>query len=70
MPGVRNSAQASENPRKNSLLNYKSAALNQLRYAGISPYESCFQRVDQELVMIHSCWISVLRPQKGEKRLC
>jgi len=27
MPSVRNGAQASENPRKNSLLNYKSAAL-------------------------------------------
>ncbi|OLD72293.1 MAG: hypothetical protein AUF68_07330 [Verrucomicrobia bacterium 13_1_20CM_54_28] len=30
----------------NSLgLNYKSAALNQLSYAGVSPDESCFQRL-------------------------
>jgi hypothetical protein len=41
-PSVSNGAQASENPRKNSFLNYKSAALNQLSYAGVSPYESRF----------------------------
>jgi hypothetical protein len=30
---------------------YKSAALNQLSYAGVSPYESRFYRVHQELVI-------------------
>jgi hypothetical protein len=34
-PSVRNSAQSGENARKNFLLNYKSAALNQLSYAGV-----------------------------------
>ncbi len=40
MPSVRNRTQASENERKNSFLNYKSAALNQLSYAGVPTYES------------------------------
>jgi hypothetical protein len=30
---------------------YKSAALNQLSYAGVSPYESRFLQVHQEFVM-------------------
>jgi hypothetical protein len=34
-PSVRNGAQAGENQHKNSSLNYKSAALNQLSYAGV-----------------------------------
>jgi hypothetical protein len=34
---IRNAVQRSENKRKNSFLNYKSAALNQLSYAGV-PY--------------------------------
>jgi hypothetical protein len=34
-PSVRNGAQAGENTPKNSFLNYKSAALNQLSYAGV-----------------------------------
>ena len=33
-PSIGNGVQRSENTRKNSLLNYKSAALNQLSYAG------------------------------------
>jgi hypothetical protein len=33
-PSLRNSAQRGENKRKNSFWNYKSAALNQLSYAG------------------------------------
>jgi hypothetical protein len=41
-PSIRNGVQAGENPRKNSFLNYKSAALNQLSYAGAAPYESRF----------------------------
>jgi hypothetical protein len=39
---IRNAMQHSENVRKSSFLNYKSAALNQLSYAGVSPYESRF----------------------------
>jgi hypothetical protein len=35
-------AQHCENLRNSLGLNYKSAALNQLSYAGISPYESGF----------------------------
>ena len=34
-PAVRNVPQADEKERKNSFLNYKSAALNQLSYAGL-----------------------------------
>ena len=41
--------QRSENIRNSLGSNYKSAALNQLSYAGV-PYESRFQRVDQEFV--------------------
>jgi hypothetical protein len=35
LPSVSNDAQAVEKERKNSFLNYKSAALNQLSYAGV-----------------------------------
>jgi len=37
--------QSSETLRNSLGLNYKSAALNQLSYAGVSPDESCFQRL-------------------------
>ena len=53
LPGVSNDMQSSETQRNSLGLNYKSAALNQLSYAGATPYESCFQRVDQEFVMTH-----------------
>ena len=39
------------NDSKPPFSNYKSAALNQLSYAGVSPYESRFQRVHQEFIM-------------------
>jgi hypothetical protein len=39
---IRNAVQHSENVRNSLVLNYKSAALNQLSYAGVSPYESRF----------------------------
>jgi hypothetical protein len=35
IPGICNAADRGENERKKSLLNYKSAALNQLSYAGV-----------------------------------
>jgi len=53
LPSVSNDMQSSETLRNSLGLNYKSAALDQLSYAGVSPYESCFQRVDQEFVMNH-----------------
>jgi hypothetical protein len=45
---------------------YKSAALNQLSYAGAAPYESRFQRVHQELSVIE-CFTRQSRgaPQDG-----
>jgi hypothetical protein len=42
LPGVSNDMQSSETPRNSLGLNYKSAALNQLSYAGAARYESRF----------------------------
>ena len=42
LPMICNVAQHSENVRNSLVLNYKSAALNQLSYAGVSPYGSRF----------------------------
>jgi hypothetical protein len=42
MPSIGNDVQCSESTRKNSFLNYKSAALDQLSYAGAAPYQSRF----------------------------
>jgi len=42
LPMIRNAAQRCENLCNSLGLNYKSAALNQLSYAGVSPYESRF----------------------------
>jgi hypothetical protein len=53
LPSVSNDMQSSETLRNSLGLNYKSAALNQLSYAGVTPYKSRFQRVDQEFVMTH-----------------
>jgi hypothetical protein len=50
LPSVSNDMQSSETLRNSLGLNYKSAALNQLSYVGVPPYESCFQRIDQDLV--------------------
>jgi hypothetical protein len=43
-PNVSNGAQVSENVRKISFLNYKSAALNQLSYAGASHMKAAFSK--------------------------
>ena len=43
---IRNAVQRYENLRNSLGLNYKSAALNQLSYAGV-PTRKLFQRVDQ-----------------------
>ena len=53
LPSAGNAVQSSETLRNSLVLNYKSAALNQLSYAGAALYESRFQRVDQEFVMTH-----------------
>jgi hypothetical protein len=42
LTSVGNPVQRSENIRNSLGSNYKSAALNQLSYAGVSPYESRF----------------------------
>ena len=63
LPSVGNAVQSSEMMRNSLGLNYKSAALNQLSYAGATPYESCFQWVDQEIVTT----ISRTALQKGSK---
>src|SRR5207302_2968490 len=42
LPGVSNDMQSSETLSNSLGLNYKSAALHQLSYAGIFPYESRF----------------------------
>src|SRR5262249_35779004 len=49
-PSGKRAMQRSGNLRNSLGVNYKSAALNQLSYAGAAPYKSCFQRVDQEFV--------------------
>ena len=63
LPSVSNDMQSSETLRNSLGLNYKSAALNQLSYAGATPYESCFQWVDQEFVTTHFAH----RAAKGSK---
>ena len=60
-PSVRNGIQDRENIRNNTFLNYKSAAPNQVSYAGISTYESCFQWVDSRVG--HDLFRAA--PQKG-----
>jgi len=60
---VSNDMQSRETLRNSLGLNYKSAALNQLSYAGATPYESCFQWVEQEIVTT----ISRTALQKGPK---
>ena len=57
---IRNAVQHSENVRNSLVLNYKSAALP-AELCRRSPYESCFQCVDQEFVMT----ISRTALQKG-----
>jgi hypothetical protein len=42
IPSVCNDPQADENLRNSLGLNYKSAALDQLSYAGAAPYQSRF----------------------------
>src|SRR5882672_7339242 len=44
-PSIGNGVQRSENTRKNSLLNYKSAALNQLSYAGVPHTKAVFSEL-------------------------
>jgi hypothetical protein len=57
----KHAAQHPEKLRKKPSLNYKSAALDQLSYAGVSRYQSCFQRVDQDFVM------TISRPALGSR---
>jgi hypothetical protein len=45
LPGVSNDMQSSETLRNSLDLNYKSAALNQLSYAGAARYESRFSEL-------------------------
>jgi len=45
LPRVRDGMQRSENLRKNSFLNYKSAALNQLSYAGVPHTKAVFSEL-------------------------
>jgi hypothetical protein len=52
LPSVGNAVQSSETIRNSLGLNYKSAALP-AELCRRSPYESCFQRVDQEFVTTH-----------------
>jgi hypothetical protein len=42
---VGDAVQRSENARKNSFLNYKSAALNQLSYAGVPHTKAVFSEL-------------------------
>jgi hypothetical protein len=44
-PSVSNAAQACENVRKNPGLNYKSAALDQLSYAGVPQTKAVFSEL-------------------------
>jgi len=45
MPSIGNDVQSSEIMRKNSFLNYKSAALNQLSYAGVPHTKAVFREL-------------------------
>jgi len=45
LPSVRDALQRYENRRKNSFLNYKLAALNQLSYAGIPHTKAVFSEL-------------------------
>jgi hypothetical protein len=53
LPSVRNGAQPSENVRNSLVLNYKSAALNQLSYVGIPYTKAVFGKLIKSSSMTH-----------------